>query len=132
MTAQITSWRPMAEAMSKAVQASSQFIPGHFAVLKHSNQAFVAGMQDFTRLYVAAAQGLVQQAVDGTKAVAGAKTLQDVLAIQTDISRAAVERMISEGTKLQYAAQVMAQQAYAPLAQQATSVAGQAKLPQAA
>jgi phasin family protein len=132
MNAQISNWRPTAEAMSKSVQAGNQFVPANLEALKQSSQAYMAGMQDFSRLYVAAVQGLMQQAMDGTKALAGAKTPQDILALQTDLGRAAMERIVSEGTKLQHSAQTMLQQVYAPLTQRATAAVQQAKVSQAA
>jgi phasin family protein len=132
MTAQIMNWQPTAEAMSKTVQAGSQFLPGNLEALKQSRQACLAGMQDFSRLYVSAVQGLVQQAVDGTKAFAGAKTPQELVAVQMDLGRAAMERMASEGTKLQHSARTMVQQIYAPLTQRATAVVEQVRPSQAA
>ena len=132
MTAQIMTWQPTAEAMSKATHAATEFGRDNLEALAQSAQAYVTGMQDFSRLYVEAVQGLMQQAVESTKAFAGAKTPQDVLALQADLTRASVERILSEGTKLQQAAQKMVEQVSAPLTQRAAAAVEQGKLAQAA
>ncbi len=132
MTAHITHWQPTADAMAKTTQAATQFGRSNLEALTQSAQASVAGMQDLSRLYVAAVQGLMQQTMESTKAFAGAKTPQDVLAVQANLTRASIERMLGEGAKLQQAAQKMVEQASAPLTRRVAAAAQQAKLTQAA
>lgn len=132
MTAPIMTWQPTAEAMSKTTQAVTAFGRGNLEALTQSTQAYMAGMQELSRLYVTAVQGLMQQAAESTKAFAGAKTPQDVLALQANLTRASLERILSEGTKLQHAAQKMAEQVSAPLAQRAAAAVEQGQRAQAA
>ncbi|MDJ0391196.1 phasin family protein [Roseomonas sp. E05] len=132
MSTQITAWQPTAEAMSKTTHAVTELGRGNLEALTRSTQAYVTGMQDLNRLYVTAVQGLMQQAVESTKAFAAAKTPQDVLAVQAELTRASIGRILSEGTKLQQAAQKMAEQISAPLTQRAAAAVEQRKLAQAA
>jgi phasin family protein len=132
MMAQITNWQPKVEAMSKAGDSMAAFGRGNLAALTQSTQAYMAGLQDLGRLHVAMVQGLTQQAVENAKALAGVKTPQDVLAVQTNLARASIERFLSEGTKLQQAAQTMVEQVSAPLTQRVAAAAAQTKLAQAA
>ncbi|WP_157986027.1 phasin family protein [Teichococcus vastitatis] len=94
MTAHITHWQPTADAMSKTTQAATELGRSNLEALTQSAQASVAGMQDLGRLYVAAVQGLMQQAMESTKAFAGARTLQDVLAVQANLTRASFSAII--------------------------------------
>ena len=81
---------------------------------------YLAGAQNFSRLYVAAVQGLTQHAAGEAKALRSIKTVQDALAIQASIGRGSFERAIAEGTKLQEAALDVVKQVYTPLTQRAT------------
>lgn len=132
MMAQITNWQPQVEATSKAGDSMAAFGRGNLAALTQSSQAYMAGLQELSRLQVAMVQGLTQQAVENATALAGAKTPQDMLAVQTNLARASIERFLSQGTKLQQAAQTMVEQVSAPLTQRAAVAAAQTKLSQAA
>jgi hypothetical protein len=100
---------------------------GNLEALAQSTQAYLAGVQNLSRLYIAAVQGLTQHAVDGSKAFGGIKTVQDALTIQASFSRGTIERATTEGVKLQEAALEVAKQVYAPLTQRATLAYQQAK-----
>jgi phasin family protein len=132
MMTQITNWQPKVEAMSKAGNFMAAFGRGNLAALTQSTQAYMAGLQELSRLQVAMVQGLTHQAVENATALASAKTPQDVLAVQTNLARASIQRFLSEGTKLQQAAQTMVEQISAPLTQRVVAAAAQTKLVQAA
>jgi phasin family protein len=132
MTYQTLNWPQASAAMSMTTEAATAFGRGNLEALTQSTQAYVAGMQDLSRLYVAAVQGLMQQVMENNKAFAAVKSPQAVLAVQSDLTRASLERIFSEGTKLQQAAQKMAEQVSAPLTQRAAAVAQQSKLARAA
>jgi hypothetical protein len=123
----LTSATKAAEVFSKAGNEAVQFGRGNLEAVTQSTQAYLAGVQHLSRLYVSVVQGLTQHAVEGAKALGGIKTVQDALTIQASLSRSALERAIAEGTKLQDAAFRMAKQVAAPLTQRATLALQQAK-----
>jgi hypothetical protein len=111
-----------AEVFAKAGNETAKIGRGNLEALTQSTQAYLTGVQNVSRLYVAAVQGLTQHAAEGAKALGGVKTVQDALAIHTSLGRGSFERAIAEGTKLQEAALEVMKQVHAPLTQRATLV----------
>src|SRR3954469_21115237 len=99
-----TSLKPATEAFSKASNVAVQFGRDNLEAMAQSTQIYLTGMQDLSRQYVTAVQGLTQHALAGTKAFAGARSLQDALAVQMDLPRVSVQLAFKEGAKLQHAA----------------------------
>ena len=124
--------KPAAEAFVKASSGVAEFGRGNLEAVAQSAQAYLAGMQDLGRRYVAAMMGLTQHALDDAKAVAGVRSLQDAMALQASLARASMERALGEGAKLQQAALALAERAHAPLTRRATATLEQTKLSRAA
>jgi phasin family protein len=127
-----TNLKPATEAFSKASNAAVQFGHGNLEAMAQSTQIYLTGMQDLSRQYVTAVQGLMQHAFEGTKAFAGATSLKGAMTVQTDLTRASVQLALGEGAKLQHAALKLTQRACAPLTQRATAALEQTKLSRAA
>src|SRR4051812_28804650 len=70
-----TNLKPATEAFSKASNAAVQFGHGNLEAMVQSTQIYLTGMQDLSRQYVTAVQGLMQHAPEGTKTFAGATSL---------------------------------------------------------
>jgi phasin family protein len=124
--------KPATEAFSKASNAAVQFGRGNLEAMAQSTQIYLTGMQDLSRQYVTAVQGLMQHAFEGTKAFAGATSLKDAMVVQVDLTRASVQLALGEGAKLQHAALKLTERACAPLAQRATAALEQTKVSRAA
>ena len=123
-----TNLKPTTEAISKASNAAVQFGRGNLEAVAQSTQIYLTGMQDFSRQYVTAVQGLTQHALEGTKAFAGASSLQGALAVQMDLTRASVQLAFKEGAKLQHAALKLTERVCAPLSQRTTAALEQTKV----
>ena len=113
--------KPAAEAFSEASNGAAELGRGNLEAVARSAQAYLTGMQDLGHQYAAAVQGLTQHALEGGKALAGAKSPQDAMALQASLTRASVERALGEGAKLRRAALTLTGRVYAPLAQRATA-----------
>ena len=113
--------KPAAEAFAKASNGAAEFGRGNLEAVAQSAQACLTGMQDLGRQYLTAVQGLTQHALEGGRALAGARSLQDAMALQASLTRTSVERALGEGAKLQQAALTLAEQVQAPLARRATA-----------
>ena len=127
-----TNLKPATEAFSKASNAAVQFGHGNLEAMAQSTQIYLTGMQDLSRQYVMAVQGLMQHAFEGAKAFAGATSLEQAMVVQSDLTRASVQLALGEGAKLQHAALKLTQRACAPLTQRATAALEQTKLSRAA
>lgn len=122
------SLKPTVDALSKA----AEFGRGNIEAVAQSTQTYLTGMQDFNRQYFASLQGLMQHAVEGANAFVGVKSLKGAMAIQASLNRSTMERALGEGTKLQQAAQKVAEQVYAPLTQRTTAALAQTTFSRAA
>ena len=124
--------KPATEAFSKASNAAIQFGHGNLEAMAQSTQIYLTGMQDLGRQYVTAVQGLMQHALEGTKAFAGATSPKDAMVVQMNLTRTSVQLALDEGAKLQHAALTLTKQIRAPLAQRATAALEQTKVSRAA
>ena len=104
----------------KASEQAAEFGRGNVEALAKSAQAYVSGMQDLSRQSMAMVQGLTDQALEGAKALSGVRSLKEAVEIQAGLARAAFERTVSDGTKLQETALKVAEQSFAPLSARMT------------
>ena len=124
--------KPAAEALSEASNGATELGRGNLEAVARSAQAYLTGMQDLGRQYAAAVQGLTQHALEGGKALAGARSLQDAMALQASLTRASVERALVEAAKLRHAALTLSGQVYAPLLDRASAAVERTEVSRAA
>jgi len=124
--------KPATEVFSKTSNAAVQFGRGNLEAIAQSTQIYLTGMQDLSRQYVTAVQGLTQHAFEGSKAFAGATSLKDAMTVQMNLTRASVQLALGEGAKLQHAALKLTERTCAPLIQHATAALEQTKPSRAA
>jgi phasin family protein len=109
-----------AEGFFRAAEEAAEFGRGNLEAVTRSAQLWTAGAQDLARQYMAVAQGLTDHALEGAKALAAVKSLQEAANVQSSYAKAALERAVSESAKLQEATFKLAEQAYAPLTARVT------------
>jgi phasin family protein len=105
-----------ADGLYKSAEDVVEFGRGNFEAMTKATQAYVAGMQELSRQAFAVAQGFGEQAVENAKALSSVKSVKEAADLQASFARTAVEKTISETTKLNEAAFKLAEQASAPLA----------------
>jgi hypothetical protein len=120
------------EAFSKAARDAAEFGRGNLEALAQSAQAYVQGTQELARQALALAQDLNAQAVEGAKALVGAKSLKEAAELQAQVARTALDRAAGESARLQQAAFQVVERAFAPLAQRAAAALPPAARPLAA
>ena len=64
---------------------------------------------------MALAQGLTDHALEGAKALSGVKSVNEAAELQAKFAKAALEKVVAEGTKLQEASVKLAESAFAPV-----------------
>lgn len=104
----------------KAAEEAAAFGRGNVEAFAKATQAYVSGVQDLSRQTVAMVQGLTDQALEGAKALSGARNLKEAAEVQAGLARTAFERAVSETTKLQETALKVAEQSFAPLSARVT------------
>jgi phasin family protein len=108
------------ETFTKAAEDAAAFGRGNIEALTQSAQVYMAGMQDLSKQALALVQGLTEHSIEGAKALGQVKSLKEASDIQTTYARAAVEKSLAEGAKLQEQAVKLVEAAVAPLAARVT------------
>ena len=121
-----------AEGFSKVARDAADFGRANLEAVAQSAQAYAQATQALSRQALALAQDLNTQAIEGAKALTGAKSLKEVTEIQVLFARSAFERLTSEGSRLQQAALQEIERAFAPLTQRVAATTAQAARPLAA
>jgi len=104
-----------AESIFKAAEEAAEFGRGNVEAFTKAAQTWASGSQDLARQYMALAQGLTDHALEGAKALAGVKSVNEAAELQAKFAKAVLEKMVAEGTKLQEASVKLAETAFAPV-----------------
>lgn len=80
------------------------------------------GFQDIGSTVFGFAQSLVEENVAVSKQLMAAKTLRDVVDLQTTFSRAQFDRLVSEGSHLSDLSVKLVEESFAPIGQKVNSV----------
>jgi len=108
------------ETFTKAAEDAAAFGRGNIEAFTQATQLYVAGVQDLGKQAFALMQGLTEHSIEGAKALGQVKSLKEAADIQTTYTRAAVEKSLAEGAKLQEQAVKLVEAAVAPLAARVT------------
>ncbi len=112
-----------AETMMKAAEDMAAFGRGNVEAMTKAAQLYVAGVQDLGKHTMTVMQGLTEHALEGAKAMASVKSLQEAAQVQSTYARGAFEKVVAESTKFQEAALKLAEQSMAPLSARMTVAA---------
>lgn len=109
-----------AEGFMKAAEEAAEFGRGNVEALTKAAQTWAVGTQDLARQVMALAQGLTDHTLEGAKALAAVKSLNEAAEIQAKFAKAAVEKAVAESAKMQEAVFKLAEQAVAPISARVT------------
>ena len=104
-----------AESIFKAAEEAADFGRGNVEAFTKAAQTWASGSQDIARQYMALAQGLTDHALEAAKALSGVKSVNEAADLQAKLAKAALEKMVADGTKLQEASFKLAESAFAPV-----------------
>ncbi len=104
-----------AEGIFKAAEEAAEFGRGNIEAMTKAAQTWATGTQDLARQYMALAQGLTDHALEGAKALAGVKSVNEAAELQAKFAKAALEKAVAESTKLHEASFKLAESAFAPI-----------------
>jgi phasin family protein len=108
------------ETFTKAAEDAAAFSRGNMEAFTQATQVYMAGVQDLSKQALSLLQGLTEHSLEGAKALGQVKSLKEAADIHTSYSRAAVEKSLAEGAKLQEQAVKLVEAAVAPLAARVT------------
>jgi phasin family protein len=103
------------EGMMKAAEQAAEFGRGNAEAMAKAAQVYMAGVQDLSKQTLAMMQGLSEHAIASARALSTVKSLKEATEIQTSYARTAMEKTLSETTKLQEASLKLTEATFAPL-----------------
>ena len=109
-----------AEGFMKAAEEATEFGRGNMEAFTKAAQTWAVGSQDLARQVMALAQGLTDHSLEGAKALAAVKSLNEAAEIQAKFAKAAMEKAVAESAKMQEAVFKLTEQAVAPISARMT------------
>lgn len=109
-----------AEGFMKAAEEVTEFSRGNVEAMTKAAQTWAVGTQDLARQMMALAQGLTDHSLEGAKALAAVKSLNEAAEIQAKFAKAAMEKAVAESAKMQEAVFKLTEQAVAPISARMT------------
>ncbi|MSO92974.1 MAG: phasin family protein [Rhodospirillales bacterium] len=80
-----------------------------------SSTILVKGVQDLNKAWLSLAQVSVEESVEATKKIFGAKNVNDAVSIQSDLARANYEKLVNETRKMSDMAVKLAEEVATPI-----------------
>lgn len=107
------------EGVQKVMKTTEEFVAfnqGNLEAVVKSGQIWFAGVQDLSRQVAATAQASFEQGLANFKALTTVKSLKEAMELQSTLTRSAIEKTLSESSKLTDASIKLTEQTIAPLA----------------
>ena len=130
------------EQVEAAVKAGAEVFKGYEDVVAYgkdnmealvkSGTILVKGVQDLNKVWLGLAQVSVEEGVEATKKILGAKNVNDAVSIQSELARANYEKLMSETRKLSDMAVKLAEDVATPITNRVNATVGRFTKPLAA
>jgi phasin family protein len=88
---------------------------GNLDAVVQSNTVIAKGFEEISREFMSLAQASLETAASATKALFGAKTLQDVIALNNDYAKTSLDTFLANSTKLGDMGMKVANEALQPI-----------------
>ena len=93
----------------------SDYYKANYDALLESQAVLVKGFEEFSRHVVSLTQASLESAASATKAAIAAKTVNDLVTLQADYSKASIEKLLTDSSKLGEFGVKLANEAIAPV-----------------
>ncbi len=99
----------------KTAEDFVSFGQGNVEAIVKSSQIMATGIQELTKQMAATAQASLDEAVSTFRAMAGVKSIKEVIELQTTLARSAVEKAMTQTSHVADTSMKLAEQAIAPI-----------------
>lgn len=113
----------------KGYEEIAAFGKANIEALIQANAILTKGIETFSNEVVSLTQSQLESAAASAKAIFAAKTLKDFVELNADISKANIEKLVANSTKLGELSAKVATDAFAPIRARVTSVVEKAAKP---
>ena len=100
----------------KTAEEFVSFGQGNVEAMVKSSQIVATGLQDLTKAMAANAQATMDEAMSTFRAMTGVRSIKEAFDLQTTLARSAVEKTMSQTSRVAETSMRLAEQAMAPLA----------------
>ena len=118
--------------VARAAEDATEFSRGNVEAMTSAVQLYFTGMQDIARLAITNVQSLSQHAIDGAKALTGAKSLKELTDLQSSLACTAFEKSLADANILREQMTKLTEAALAPLTARVTVASEKLRRPLAA
>jgi phasin family protein len=101
--------------LTKGYEDFASFSKANIEAVAASSAVVVKGAEDLTKAYAALLKGSFEKYVAAGKAIASAKSFDEVTALSNDLAKSGYESLVAEAGKLQELSVQVANEALAPL-----------------
>ncbi|MBF0372533.1 MAG: phasin family protein [Alphaproteobacteria bacterium] len=112
---QVEAAAKMGSAAFKGYEDVVQFNKENVDALLKSGSIMARGVQDVSKTLFGMARGAIDDGMAASKALAGAKSLTDLVNLQSGLMKTGFDKMISEGTKMSELGARVTEEALAPI-----------------
>jgi phasin family protein len=111
------------ETFVKAAEQALAFGRGNIEAMLRSSQILASGTQDLSKQVLSLSQARFEAGIAGFKMLTGAKSLGEVVKLQSELTLSAVEKTVAETLNLAEASLKLVDQTAAPLTARMSEVA---------
>jgi len=105
----------MATTAFKGFEDFSAFGKDNFEAFVQANTMFAKGLEDFGKEVMSLTQAHLETAASATKAMFSAKTLKEVVDLNSELTKSNVEKLVSTSSKLSELGLKVTTEAFAPI-----------------
>ena len=99
----------------KTAEDMMAFNQGNIEAVTRSSQIFASGIQDMGQTVAAAAKASMDETINTFKAMAGVKSIKEVMDLQASLLRSAMEKMVSHTSQMTDSSMKLSEQTFAPI-----------------
>lgn len=116
----------MRQNVEKAIKAATDmfsFAQGNFEAFTRCSQIMATGMQDMTQSFTASSKASLDDTMSTFKAMGSVKSIKEAMDLQAGLLRSAMEKAVSQTSKLTDTSMKLSEQALAPISARMTLAA---------
>ncbi|HWL21174.1 MAG TPA: TIGR01841 family phasin [Bradyrhizobium sp.] len=106
---------PMATTAFKGFEDFSAFGKDNFEAMVQANTLFAKGIEDFGKEFLSLTQANLETAATATKAIFSAKSLKEVVELNSELTKSGIEKLVSTSSKLSELGMKVTTDALAPI-----------------
>ncbi|WP_142848582.1 phasin family protein [Telmatospirillum sp. J64-1] len=106
----------------KSYEDMIQFSRDNMEAVSKSGSILAKGLQDLSKTMVGMTQANIEESVSASKQMMSAKTLKELMDLQSSLAKNSIDKLLAESTKLSEMSTKLAEEALAPINSRVSAV----------